>query len=208
MWTPPPAGLISTQRKPIPVRRGLPVDAAGPCVTALAVPGLEGLDQLRFAEADLRFHECVVQCVADGTDRGVDAGLEEVRCERERRVLGGFNRSSQHLNCGGVMGRPARWMKELTGRSPMKSPGAPSLRREVGREFWREIASGLLSEEAAAAVGVSPAADARWFRQRGDSELTPSSRATSVTVRPDDRTSSIASRLYSSEYRFVYLLPT
>lgn len=52
------------------------------------------------------------------------------------------------------MGRPAGWMKELTGRSPMKSPGAPSLRREVEREFWREIAKGLLSEEAAAAVGV------------------------------------------------------
>jgi putative transposase len=66
---------------------------------------------------------------------------------------GGFNRSSQHLDCGGVMGRPAGWMKELTGRSPMKSPGAPSLRREVEREFWREIAKGLLSEEAAAAVG-------------------------------------------------------
>lgn len=48
------------------------------------------------------------------------------------------------------MGRPAGWMKELTGRSSMKSPGAPSLRREVEREFWREIAKGLLSEEAAA----------------------------------------------------------
>lgn len=56
----------------------------------------------------------------------------------------------------------------------------------------------------------------RWTRRcggsftqpRNDSELTPSSRATSVTVRPDDRTSSIASRLYSSEYRFVHLLPT
>ncbi|MFF2438759.1 IS30 family transposase [Streptomyces sp. NPDC058107] len=58
-------------------------------------------------------------------------------------------------------------MKELTGRSPMKSPGAPSLRREVEREFWREIAKGLLSEEAAVAVGVSPAAGTRWFRQRG-----------------------------------------
>ena len=49
----------------------------------------------------------------------------------------------------------------------MKSPGAPSLRREVEREFWREIAKGLLSEEAAAAVGVSPAAGTRWFRERG-----------------------------------------
>jgi IS30 family transposase len=49
----------------------------------------------------------------------------------------------------------------------MKSPGAPSLRREVEREFWREIARGVTSEEAAAAVGVSPAAGSRWFRQGG-----------------------------------------
>jgi hypothetical protein len=46
-------------------------------------------------------------------------------------------------------------MAALTGRSPMKSPGAPALRREVERQFWREIAKGLLAEEAAAAVGVS-----------------------------------------------------
>ncbi|MGO4205696.1 IS30 family transposase [Rhodococcus sp. TAF43] len=58
-------------------------------------------------------------------------------------------------------------MKELTGRSPMKSPGAPSHRREVERQFWREIATGVTSEAAAAAVGVSPAAGARWFRDRG-----------------------------------------
>jgi hypothetical protein len=56
------------------------------------------------------------------------------------------------------MGRPAGWMKALTGRSSMKSPGAPSLRREIERKFWREIAKGLLAEEAAATVGVSPAA--------------------------------------------------
>ncbi len=49
----------------------------------------------------------------------------------------------------------------------MKSPGAPSLRREVEREFWREIAKGVTSEEAAAAVGVSSAAGSRWFRQGG-----------------------------------------
>jgi IS30 family transposase len=65
------------------------------------------------------------------------------------------------------MGRPAGWMKELTGRSPMRSPGAPSMRREVEREFWREIAKGVTSEEAAAAVGVSQAAGARWFRHGG-----------------------------------------
>jgi IS30 family transposase len=65
------------------------------------------------------------------------------------------------------MGRPAGWMKELTGRSAMRSPGAPSLRREVERLFWREIAKGLLPEEAASAVGVSQAAGGRWFRHGG-----------------------------------------
>lgn len=65
------------------------------------------------------------------------------------------------------MGRPAGWMAALTGRSPMKSPGAPALQREVERQFWREIAKGLLAEEAAAAVGVSQAAGCRWFRHAG-----------------------------------------
>ena len=61
------------------------------------------------------------------------------------------------------MGRPAGWMKELTGRSAMKSPGKPSRRREVELWFWREIAKGLSSEDAAGAVGVSTAAGVRWF---------------------------------------------
>src|SRR3954469_5739088 len=65
------------------------------------------------------------------------------------------------------MGRPAGWMKELTGRSAMKSPGKPSHRREVERWFWREVAKGLSSEDAAQAVGVSTAAGSRWFRDRG-----------------------------------------
>ena len=65
------------------------------------------------------------------------------------------------------MGRPAGWMKELTGRSAMRSPGAPAHRREVERLFWREIARGLLAEEAASAVGVSSAVGSRWFRHGG-----------------------------------------
>ena len=69
------------------------------------------------------------------------------------------------------MGRPAGWMVALTGRSPMKSPGAPSLRREVERLFWCEIARGLGSDEAAVAVGASQAAGSRWFRQRGGMAL-------------------------------------
>jgi transposase len=69
------------------------------------------------------------------------------------------------------MGRPAGWMKALTGRSPMMSPGAPALRREVERLFWRQIAEGLSSEDAATAVGVSQAAGTRWFRERGGMPL-------------------------------------
>ncbi|WP_431521115.1 IS30 family transposase [Citricoccus muralis] len=65
------------------------------------------------------------------------------------------------------MGRPAGWLKELTGRDPMLSPGAPKSRRSVERQFWKEIATGVSSEEAAAAVGVSQAVGARWFRQGG-----------------------------------------
>jgi len=60
----------------------------------------------------------------------------------DRGTQGGFNWSTQHLDDdGGVDGQPAGWMKELTGRSPMKSPGAPSHRREIHRQFWVEMAS-------------------------------------------------------------------
>lgn len=65
------------------------------------------------------------------------------------------------------MGRPAGWMKELTGRGPLKSPGAPSLRRDVERAFWGRIVEGATSENAALAVGASSAAGSRWFRERG-----------------------------------------
>ena len=69
------------------------------------------------------------------------------------------------------MGRPAGWMKQLTGRDAMRSPGAPSHRREVERQFWLQIATGITSEKAAEAVGVSQAVGARWFRHRGGMPL-------------------------------------
>jgi hypothetical protein len=65
------------------------------------------------------------------------------------------------------MGRPAGWMQGLTGRASMRSPGKPSLRRDVERQFWCEIVKGLTSEDAALAVGASQAAGSRWFRERG-----------------------------------------
>ena len=69
------------------------------------------------------------------------------------------------------MGRPASWMQKLTGRDAMRSPGAPSHRREVERQFWQHIATGITSEKAAEAVGVSQAVGGRWFRHRGGMPL-------------------------------------
>ncbi|MFM9428690.1 hypothetical protein RCH10_005153, partial [Variovorax sp. GrIS 2.14] len=69
------------------------------------------------------------------------------------------------------MGRPAGWMQKLTGRVAMHSPGAPSLRREVERKFWEQIATGVTSEKAAEAVGVSQPVGGRWFRHRGGMPL-------------------------------------
>lgn len=65
------------------------------------------------------------------------------------------------------MGRPAGWMQKLTGRGALRSPGAPSLRREVERQFWKQIATGITSEKAAQAVGVSAPVGTRWFCDRG-----------------------------------------
>eukprot|EP01132_Coremiostelium_polycephalum_P011809 gene11809-14445_t len=69
------------------------------------------------------------------------------------------------------MGRPAGWMQKLTGRGAMRSPGAPSLRNEIERPFWVQIATGITSEKAAHAVGVSTAVGTRWFRHRGGMPL-------------------------------------
>lgn len=65
------------------------------------------------------------------------------------------------------MGRPSNWMKEVTGRAPMRSPGAPSHPRVKEREFWTKISTGLLPTEAGVAIGVAPVLGSRWFRQSG-----------------------------------------
>ncbi|RQU59963.1 IS30 family transposase [Burkholderia cenocepacia] len=60
---------------------------------------------------------------------------------------------------------------QLTGREAMPSPGAPSLRNEIERRFWEQIATGITSEKAAEAVGVSTPVGTRWFRYRGGMPL-------------------------------------
>src|SRR6266545_3545140 len=66
------------------------------------------------------------------------------------------------------MGTPRRRRSGLAGRLPMRSPGRPPVaRREHRQRFWKAIAHGLSSEDAAVVCGVSPAVGARWFRQGG-----------------------------------------
>jgi IS30 family transposase len=69
------------------------------------------------------------------------------------------------------MGKNSIRLKKFTGREAMRSPGAPALRNEVERQFWKQISTGLTSENAAAAVGVSQAVGTRWFRYRGGMPL-------------------------------------
>jgi transposase, IS30 family len=66
------------------------------------------------------------------------------------------------------MGRPRGWAAIQTGRPPMRSPGRPGVnQREVMQAFWKRIAEGLSSEDAALACGVSQPVGTRWFREGG-----------------------------------------
>jgi hypothetical protein len=50
----------------------------------------------------------------------------------------------------------------------MLSPGRPGVnQREVQQAFWKRIAEGLSSEDAASACGVSQPVGTRWFRDAG-----------------------------------------
>jgi helix-turn-helix protein len=56
----------------------------------------------------------------------------------------------------------------LAGRPPLRSPGRPPVNRsEERRCFWRLIAEGLSSEDAAVSCGVSMPLGPRWFREGG-----------------------------------------
>src|SRR5215211_4474661 len=52
-------------------------------------------------------------------------------------------------------------------RPGMRSPGRPMPARHVEREFWRLIAQGKRTEDAALEVGVSWPVGSRWFRHAG-----------------------------------------
>ena len=74
-------------------------------------------------------------------------------------------------------------------RPAMRSPGRPMPMRDVERAFWRLIATGISTEDAVAAVGVSTPVGSRWFRHAGGmsplSLAEPSGRYLSFTEREE-----------------------
>ena len=60
-----------------------------------------------------------------------------------------------------------QWASDRALRPSMRSPGRPEPSRAVQRDFWRRIASGVTTVEAAEAVGVSWPVGSRWFRHAG-----------------------------------------
>jgi len=64
-------------------------------------------------------------------------------------------------------GARRQWAADRAMRAPMRSPGRPEPSRAVQREFWRLIASGITTVQAAEGVGVSAPVGIRWFRHAG-----------------------------------------
>ncbi len=60
-----------------------------------------------------------------------------------------------------------QWAADRALRPAMRSPGRPEPSRAVQRDFWRRIASGKTTVDAAEAVGVSWPVGTRWFRHVG-----------------------------------------
>ena len=64
-------------------------------------------------------------------------------------------------------GARRQWAADRALRAPMRSPGRPEPSRAEQRQFWRLIATGITTVEAALHVGVSWPVGARWFRHAG-----------------------------------------
>jgi IS30 family transposase len=66
------------------------------------------------------------------------------------------------------MGASRRRRSDRAGRGPIRSPGRPTAgRREHRQAFWKAIARGVSSWDAALEAGVSQPVGTRWFRENG-----------------------------------------
>ena len=88
------------------------------------------------------------------------------------------------------MGASKRRRSDRAERGPIRSPGRPTAgRREHRQAFWKAIARGVSSWDAALEAGVSQPVGTRWFRENGGmppAHLTPlSGRYLSFTEREE-----------------------
>jgi len=88
------------------------------------------------------------------------------------------------------VGTSKRRRSAQAGRGPIRSPGRPTAgRREHRQAFWKNVARGLSSWDAALDAGVSQPVGTRWFRENGGmppTHLTPlSGRYLSFTEREE-----------------------
>ena len=66
------------------------------------------------------------------------------------------------------MEKRKRRRSDRAGRPAMRSPGRPRVAgRAEQQRFWKAIARGLSSEEAAVSCGMSSPVGGRWFREGG-----------------------------------------
>ena len=98
-------------------------------------------------------------------------------------------RSSNLATAELAAGSRRQWAADRALRPAMRSPGRPEPSRAVERAFWRLVAGGASSEDAAVGVGVSAPVGSRWFRHAGGmppiSLADPSGRYLSFAERED-----------------------
>lgn len=78
-----------------------------------------------------------------------------------------------------------RRRSDRSGRAPLFSPGRPPVAgREVHRQFWAAIATGMASVDAAVHAGMSQPVGARLFREAGGHATGDVSAISEAAVRP------------------------
>ena len=97
--------------------------------------------------------------------RAIDPPAVERMFDATLGTHGEFNWSSLMRCCNE---RRKRRRSDRAGRPAMRSPGRPpATGRAEQQRFWKAIARGLSSEDAAVSCGVSPPVGGRWFREGG-----------------------------------------
>src|SRR5215207_7814733 len=128
----------------------------------------------------LRRAACESRCREPVPHRGDLRGVRGLRLSsRHRRVVPPRPPREQQESSADSSGRRNTLKLEVamsirkrrsarSGRAPLPSPGRPpAAGRDEQIRFWRAIATGLSSEDAALEAGVSQPVGTRWFRKAG-----------------------------------------